>query len=82
VALYQFLFNCGAISPNELRDLEDLDLLENTAANATYMQLGFAPLGTWATENAPNVQPDQTQTQFPSDTIEPQDIPQMEPTDG
>jgi len=82
VALYQFLFNCGAISPNELRDLEDLDLLENPAANATYMQLGFAPLGTSATGNAPDVQPDQTQTQFPSDTIEPQDIPQMEPTDG
>jgi hypothetical protein len=46
------------------------------------MQLGFAPLGTSATGNSPDVQPDQTQTQFPSDTIEPQDIPQMEPTDA
>jgi len=82
VALYQFLFNTGAISPNELRDLEDLDLLENPAANETYMQLGFAPLGTSATGTGPDVQPAQTQTQFPADTIEPDDTQQMEPTDA
>ena len=72
VALYQFLFNCGAISPNELRDLEDLDLLENPAANATYMQLGFAPLGTSATGTGPDAVPDGTQ--YPADTIEPDDV--------
>jgi hypothetical protein len=82
VALYQFLFNCGAISPNELRDLEDLDLLENPAANATYMQLGFAPLGTSATGTGPDAVPDGSQ--YPADTIEPEDIPQAEtePTDA
>jgi hypothetical protein len=82
VALYQFLFNCGAISPNELRDLEDLDLLENPAANATYMQLGFAPLGTSATGTGPDAVP--ADSQFPADTIEPEDIPdaETEPTDA
>lgn len=81
VALYQFLFNTGAISPNELRDLEDLDLLENPAANATYMQLGFAPLGTSATGTGPDAapagpQPDEPSDiqQMPADTIEPGDI--------
>lgn len=81
VALYQFLFNCGAISPNELRDLEDLDLLENPAANTTYMQLGFAPLGTSATGTGPDASPmgpapDEPSDvqQFPADTIEPEDL--------
>lgn len=88
VALYQFLFNCGAISPNELRDLEDLDLLENPAANATYMQLGFAPLGTSATGTGPDAapigpQPDEPSDvqQFPADTIEPGDIVAHDPED-
>jgi hypothetical protein len=81
VALYQFLFNTGAISPNELRDLEDLDLLENPAANETYMQLGFAPLGTSATGSGPDASlmgpaPDEPSDveQFPADTIEPEDL--------
>lgn len=82
VALYQFLFNCGAISPNELRDLEDLDLLENTAANVTYMQLGFAPLGTSATGTGPDAQPglpgqdpnNPGIEQLPADTIDPEDV--------
>lgn len=82
VALYQFLFNTGAISPNELRDLEDLDLLENPAANVTYMQLGFAPLGTSATGVAPDVQPGLPNQdpnnpgveQMPADTIDPEDV--------
>lgn len=34
----------GAISPNELRDLEDLPLLDEPNADETYLQLGFAPL--------------------------------------
>ncbi len=41
---YQTLFNLSAISPNEIRSLEDLDILEDPAADLTYMQLGFAPL--------------------------------------
>lgn len=44
VALHQFLFNTGAITPNEIRDLEDLSLLDADCANTTYMQQGFAPL--------------------------------------
>ena len=89
VALYQFLFNTGAISPNELRDLEDLDLLENPAANETYMQLGFAPLGTSATGTGPDASPmgpapDQPSDpqQFPADTIEPADLMPLAPEDN
>ena len=44
-ALYQSLFNMAAIKPNEIRALEDLEILDDEAANKTYMQLGFAPLG-------------------------------------
>ncbi|NDC63471.1 MAG: phage portal protein [Planctomycetia bacterium] len=43
-ALYQTLSNLGAITPNEIRDLEDLPLLDDPAADQTYMQQGFAPL--------------------------------------
>lgn len=44
VALYQGLWNMGAISPNELRDFEDLPLLDEPSANQTYVQLGFSTL--------------------------------------
>jgi HK97 family phage portal protein len=44
VALYQSMFNMGALSPNELRDLEDFPLIDKPEADETYMQLGFAPL--------------------------------------
>lgn len=44
VALHQFLFNTGALTPNEIRDLEDMSLLDSEAADKTYMQQGFAPL--------------------------------------
>ena len=44
-ALYQSLFNMGAITPNEIRSLEDFDLLDDPAADETYMQLGFSTLG-------------------------------------
>jgi len=44
-ALYQSMFNMGSITPNEIRDLEDLPLLDNPEADKVYMQLGFAPLG-------------------------------------
>jgi HK97 family phage portal protein len=45
VQLYQALFNMGALKPQELREMEDLPLLEDPAANETYMQLGFSTLG-------------------------------------
>lgn len=44
VALYQALWNMGAITPNELRDLEDLPLLDTESANQTFVQLGFSTL--------------------------------------
>ena len=56
VQLYQSLFNMGAISPNTVRDLEDFELLEEPAANQTFMQLGFSTL-TAAAAQAGAVQP-------------------------
>jgi len=44
VQLYQALFNMGALKPQELREFEDLPLLDDPAANETYMQLGFSTL--------------------------------------
>jgi HK97 family phage portal protein len=43
-ALYQSLFNMGGLRPNELRDLEDFELLDDPSADQTYMQLGFSTL--------------------------------------
>ena len=42
--LYQTLFNMGAITPNEIREFEDLPQLDEPAADETYMQLGFSTL--------------------------------------
>jgi hypothetical protein len=56
-ALYQSMFNMGSITPNEIRDLEDLPLLDDAAADKTYMQLGFAPLDVAAIANAPAATP-------------------------
>jgi HK97 family phage portal protein len=44
MALYQSLFNMGSITPNEIRELEDLEPLDEEAADETYMQLGFSTL--------------------------------------
>lgn len=52
-ALYQSMFNVGAIKPNEIRDLEDFDLLDDPAADETFMQLGFSTLGNAAAAAAP-----------------------------
>jgi HK97 family phage portal protein len=46
--LYRALWTMGAITPNEIRELEDMELLDNPAADETYVQQGFAPLGTVA----------------------------------
>jgi HK97 family phage portal protein len=53
VALYQGLWQMGAITPNELRDLEDLPLLDTPAANETYVQLGFSTLDNAAAAATP-----------------------------
>lgn len=53
VQLYQSLFNMGAISPNEVRDLEDFPLIDDPAADRTYMQLGFSTLENAAAANEP-----------------------------
>jgi HK97 family phage portal protein len=55
-ALYQALWQMGAISPNEVRDLEDLPQLDDDAANQTFVQLGFSTLANAAAQAA---QPDQ-----------------------
>ena len=52
VQLYQGLWNMGAITPNELRDLEDLPLLDTPAANETFVQLGFSTLDNAAADAA------------------------------
>lgn len=44
-ALYQTLAQWGAMSPNEIRAMEDLPPLEDPAADLTWIQQGFAPLG-------------------------------------
>lgn len=43
-ALYQSMFNMGSLKPNEIRDLEDFEVLDDPAADETYMQLGFSTL--------------------------------------
>lgn len=52
VQLYQALFQMGAIKPNEVRDLEDFELLDDPAADQTYMQLGFSTLANAAAAGA------------------------------
>lgn len=42
--LYRALFAMGSIKPNEIRDLEDFDVLDTEAADETFMQLGFSTL--------------------------------------
>lgn len=49
-ALYQALWNMGAITPNEIRDREDFDLLDDPAADQTFVQLGFSTLGAAAAQ--------------------------------
>jgi HK97 family phage portal protein len=42
--LYRALFSMSAITPNEIRDLEDFPLREEPEADMTFMQLGFSTL--------------------------------------
>ena len=41
---YSSLFNLGAISPNDIRRLEDMDPIADSAADEYYVQLAMAPL--------------------------------------
>jgi HK97 family phage portal protein len=52
VQLYSALWQQGAISPNEIRDLEDLPLLDTPAADQTYVQLGFSTLDNAAADQS------------------------------
>jgi len=42
--LYRALFAMSAITPNEIRELEDFPLLEEPEADKTFLQLGFSTL--------------------------------------
>lgn len=42
--LYRALFSMSAITPNEIRELEDFPLLEDPEADKTFIQLGFSTL--------------------------------------
>jgi HK97 family phage portal protein len=73
VQLYQSMFNMGALAPNELRDLEDFDLLPDPAADETYMQLGFSTLAAAAAQASPAApadNADQPADQVAADTTE------------
>ena len=54
-AYYQGRFNTGSISPNEIRRRENDNALDQPGMDDTYMQLGFAKVGTPAV--APPVAP-------------------------
>lgn len=70
-ALYQSMFNMGGLKPNELRDLEDFELLDDPAADETYMQLGFSTLANAAATNAA--------TAVPADPLTAQAAPEPAP---
>ena len=68
MSTYTTLFNLAAISPNELRDLEDLPLLDDPAADETYLQLGFSTLANAAAAAAPlPTEPDPLPTESTGD---------------
>ena len=56
VQLYSALATQGAITPNEIRDLEDLPLLDEPAADKTFIQLGFSTLAAAAAQAEPAAQ--------------------------
>jgi len=68
-ALYQSLWNMGAITPNEIRDREDFPLLDTPAANETFVQLGFSTLDAAAAQAsvAPAAAADSTEA--PADPV-------------
>jgi hypothetical protein len=79
-SLYQSLWNMGAISPNEIRDREDFELLDDPAANQTFVQLGFSTLAAAAAQaGAAGGEPTATSSDTP-DT--PDDTPDAPAQDG
>ena len=59
----------GCITPNEIRDREDLPLLENEAANQTFVQLGFSTLDAAAAQaGAAGGMPDAEPVEAPDST--------------
>jgi len=74
-ALYQTLFNMGAITPNEIREYEDLPLIDEPAADQTYLQLGFSTLKAAAAQGLQEPAP----AALPSPAPE---MPQELPSDG
>lgn len=66
-SLYQTLFNMGAITPNEIREYEDLPLLDEPAADQTYLQLGFSTLKAAAAQGE----------QLPAPAVSPAPAPEM-----
>jgi len=78
-ALYQSLWNMGAITPNEIRDREDFELLDTEAANQTYVQLGFSTLDAAAAQaGAAGGMPPAAVTDTPAADTTPAD-PQTKP---
>jgi hypothetical protein len=80
-ALYQSLWNMGAITPNEIRDREDFELLDTPAANQTFVQLGFSTLDAAAAQaGAAGGEPPADATEPAGDT--PDDEAEDSPEDG
>ena len=63
---FNSLFNLGALSPNDIRRLEDFDPIDDEAADKYYVQLNMAPLGAAAA-----VAPEQPQAAEPVETSQP-----------
>lgn len=52
-AFYRELFNLGALSPNDIREIENLNPIDEEAADRYYLQVNLAPLGSPAAPSAP-----------------------------
>ena len=74
--LYQSLWTMGAITPNEIRELEDLPLLDEPAADQTYVQLGFSTLSAAAAQGSALPAPAKLPAPAPD---QPQDLPSNGP---
>lgn len=76
--MYRALFSMGGLKPNELRDLEDFDLLDGEEADQTWMQLGFSTLANAAKGVASGAA---SSSSASSDGTDPVDSP-SDPTSG
>jgi HK97 family phage portal protein len=81
--LYQALWTMGAITPNEIRNLEDLPILDNPAADETYIQLGFSTLSAAAAQSQSQPQSQPQAIDPPVDPLVPApDMPSDLPANG